>query len=66
MFQQPRKEQSKNASVPSIENVDKMFELYGTQPLKLFGTNAGDRTFLTPYIPGIDAMKVIGYYSQSL
>ena len=43
-----------------IERVDKMLELYGNQPLKVFGTKSGQRTFMAPYRPEIDVTKVIG------
>ena len=43
-----------------IENVEKMLELDGTQPLKVFGTKAGERPFMSPYRPEIDVMKILG------
>ena len=43
-----------------------MLELDGTQPLKVFGTNAGERPFPKPYIPEIDVGKVLGDSIQSI
>ena len=57
---------SKEHCRASIENDEKMLELDGTQPLKVFGTKAGEIPFPSPYIPEIDVMKVIGDYLQSL
>ena len=37
-----------------------MLELYGTQPLKMFGTKEGKRPFITPYRPEIGVTKVHG------
>ena len=37
-----------------------MLELYGTQPLKVFGTKAGEIKFPAPYKSEIDVMKVLG------
>ena len=43
-----------------IDNVDKIIDLNGTQPLKVFGTKAGKRPFLAPCRPEIDVKKVLG------
>ena len=51
---------SKEHCRASIENDEKMLELDGTQPLKVFGTKAGERQFLSRYRPGIDVTKVLG------
>ena len=42
-----------------------MLDLDGTQHLKVFGTKAGERPFLAPYIPEIDVTKVPGNDLQS-
>ena len=43
-----------------------MIELDGTQPLKLFGTKAGERPFPEPYIPEVDVGKVLVNSIQSI
>ena len=48
-----------------IDNVDKIIDLNGTQPLKVFGTKAGKRPFPTPYRSKIDVTKVLGDDIQS-
>ena len=42
-----------------------MLELYGNEPLKVFGTKACEITFPEPYRPEIDALKVLGGEFQS-
>lgn len=44
----------------AIDNVEKMLEQEGTQPLKVFGTKAGERPFPAPYRPEVDVTKVLG------
>mmetsp|Transcript_15996 Transcript_15996/g.23839 ORF Transcript_15996/g.23839 Transcript_15996/m.23839 type:complete len:1130 (+) Transcript_15996:7540-10929(+) len=44
----------------AIDNVEKMLELEGTQPLKVFGAKAGERPFPAPYRPEVDVTKVLG------
>ena len=51
---------SKECFHAAIENVGKMLEIDGTQPLKLFGTKAGKRPYPAPYRPKIDVTKVLG------
>ena len=43
----------------TVENLEKILELYGTQPLKLFGNKAGKRTLPEPYRPEIDVTKFL-------
>ena len=51
--------------MPLLKFVEKMIELDGNQPLKLFGTKVGKRPFLAPYKPEIDVTKVLGDDLQS-
>ena len=43
----------------AIDNVGKIIGLDETHHFKVFGTKAGERPFLAPYIPEIDVTKVL-------
>ena len=44
----------------AIENVERMLEMEGSQPLKVFGSKAGERPYPAPYRPEVDVTKVLG------